>query len=385
MSFRTDLESGVRGAVCQYLGGVARYVDEPFPNADSPFGLAVDAAGSLIAGAISGAGRLFCDSAPFPISSRPQNGRCSGSFYRVDADATCFFSGTNLTYKAKYSTVFPSPGGIPGPIGDLVRPFIEVGGNFFLGPPMTISAGSPATTFEIRADSNDQGDRTDWRFGNNKVLDARITNITVVSGPDNCSGGGIAPIYPTPGERQFPIVIGGNSGIIQIGAGNIAINGDVTIPVNVTFPDVTINLDVDLFSGEINIRLPGFELPGFPGLPDAPGYPPIEPPYNTNGLMVGAIVTTTAVDQNLIRSNVILQGDNPDVYGPRLGSINFYVVTPRGKAWTKDFDIKNRKQYVPCGTNFGAVDVKGTPDSGVTWTITPVYATSGPNEVVFSG
>jgi hypothetical protein len=308
-----------------------------------------------------------------------------GSYYRVDADATCYFSSENLTYKAKYSTQVPTPGGIPGPIGDLVRPFTEVGGNIFLGPPLAVLAGSPSATFGISPDSNDQGNRTDFRPGNNKVIEARITKITLISGPDNCGGPSIPPRYPSLPDRTFPIVIGPNNGQIVIGAGNIAINGDLIIPVRIDLPDINLNGDINLFDGGITFRLPGFELPDFPGIPDIPDFPPLEPPYNTAGLIVGAVVTTEEINQNLIRGTVINQDSNPNVYGPRLGSINFFVKTPRGYGWTKDIDVKNRRQYIPCGTNFGAVEVKGTAGPGVTWRIDPVYATSGPNELIFSG
>lgn len=121
-----------------------------------------------------------------------------------------------------------------------------------------------------------------------------------------------------------------------------------------------------------DISLPDGEVPEDPTDNDQPD----EPDREEERVIKGALVTVTSV-QN-IRSSVIGQDENPDIYAPSLGHINFLCrvgVTSGG--WTVDLPVKNRRNLIPCPWDEGAVAVRGTPQPGVTWVITPVYGLRG--------
>lgn len=230
-----------------------------------------------------------------------------------------------------------------------------------------------------------------------------ISNIARVGGgPDDC--GNPPPVTPTPdpGYRTQPITINytdNSNNPVTINANfsftgpSINFNGDMTIPVRIDFPDVNIPI-----KGEFNINNTSLTLDfsnvnygptsqpnpdTFRSPDDTPDNPddvpvPIIPPSPDNPqdesttIIRGVIVTVTGVPEDF---GIIFQDDNPDIYIPNLGYINFFISAGETTAWTSDIAVKNKRNYIECPYQGGALSVAGTPRSGVTWTLSPVYAT----------
>lgn len=226
-----------------------------------------------------------------------------------------------------------------------------------------------------------------------------INSIGTLGGlPDDCGDPPIpVPVrrLPTPVTVNNFNYIDNSSNVInlgdvnfQVGFANINVDGRVYIPVQVQFPDF--NLDVDLnLNGEIDIDVDiAFgggkrprPQPTDPEVPDTPDTPDPIPPLpdvpvpedpNEERVIIGALVTSTITDP--LRASVIGQGDNPDIYIPKLGHINFLVrIRNGGVAWLSDIPVKNTKNLIPVDWPYGAVGVEGTPELGVSFDIQPVY------------
>ena len=121
-----------------------------------------------------------------------------------------------------------------------------------------------------------------------------------------------------------------------------------------------------------NPTLPPAQDPGAPEPPPDVPEPEI-PPELDKRVMVGALVTTSQAP--LPRSTGVLgQDENPDVYYPDLGLIQFlYKLGGSTYGWSEDIKVKNKRQFVSCPYPAGAVEVRGTPRAGVQWSITPIY------------
>lgn len=90
----------------------------------------------------------------------------------------------------------------------------------------------------------------------------------------------------------------------------------------------------------------------------------------------GVLVTVNSLAE--IRASTITQDENPDIYAPSLGFVNFLVRVGRISAgWTPDLPVKNRRCLIQCPWDGGAIEVKGTPQPGVAWTLTPVFGYAG--------
>ena len=113
--------------------------------------------------------------------------------------------------------------------------------------------------------------------------------------------------------------------------------------------------------------------PAPPKPPSVPGKPD-DPDIEEKTILSGVIVTVGSVTLTN-RASVINQGENPDIYAPSLGHVNFFLEIGDSKieAWTADIPVKNRRQYIPCPYEEGAKSVAGTPQPGVIWELTPIY------------
>lgn len=176
---------------------------------------------------------------------------------------------------------------------------------------------------------------------------------------------------------------------------NVPIDVNVIAPINVeTNISPTFRLNFNLSTGDTTILPPspnpdrpapdprgpgnppnfgpGDEPPSAPpGLPPATDPDPVEP--GQDRVIRAALVTVTSV-ADPIPTTELLQGENPNLWVPDLGVISFLVRSGRSSGgWTEDIRIKNRRQFVPCPWEGGAIRVAGTPRLGVEWEITPVY------------
>lgn len=240
-----------------------------------------------------------------------------------------------------------------------------------------------------------------------EIVNQQILHVDRVDGlPDDC-GNAPSPVPPyTPGGNTYNTNVTydshGTSVTVPVGLvfgyAQVDVNGYLTIPVK-----VSVNLRPE-FVANFNISTGGitFDFGGGSGRP--PKYPDSRPqtnPYDTDTdtnppaippeggtpppakptdpatsrVIIGCLVTVTTADLNRGQT-LIAQGENPDIYAPAMGYVNFLVPTGGISAgWTPDQAIKNRRTYIPCPAFQGAVDVRGTFYPGYTGVIQPVFAT----------
>jgi len=227
--------------------------------------------------------------------------------------------------------------------------------------------------------------------------------------PDNC-GNARPPIPPSePGDRttdnSFTYIDNSEvehniNSVVTYGDIITNIEGDTIIPFQMTIESpidninnnypFTFNGTLNLQNGDVNYNFgnPNYS-PGKqpspddyqtdPDIPDVPEDVPIateppdanEPDEETQEIMIGVIVTVTNDDTY---STVIYQDDNPDIYAPTLGYVNFQVAIQGDVAWTSDQPVKNKRNLILCPWDKGAIAVRGTPRAGVEWTLSPVRA-----------
>lgn len=116
--------------------------------------------------------------------------------------------------------------------------------------------------------------------------------------------------------------------------------------------------------------------PTAPAPPQPPSVPDADPDpddVEAGRVIVGALVTTTALNP-VLRQTVIGQTGNPSIYAPSLGFVSFAIQLETGEVgWTSDIAVKNLRSYIPCPVPTGAVQVRGTAQPGNSWVVTPVY------------
>lgn len=232
---------------------------------------------------------------------------------------------------------------------------------------------------------------------------ATITSVVRQDGqPDNC--GSVPPVIPpyTPGSNSTTnnITYTTDNGdtvsiptTITFGYGRVDVNGTINVPftlnLNVT-PTANITGNINLNTGDINFNAGNPTLPpsscggnsddytpdptnlppvstGNPDIPD-PTPDPTKP--QVRKLMTGVLVTVNTVPKDVTE---IFQTGNPNVLAPDAGLVAFKISVGGYVGWTEDFRVKNRRQLIPCPWKGGAIDVKGTPRSGGSFTLTPIY------------
>lgn len=102
-----------------------------------------------------------------------------------------------------------------------------------------------------------------------------------------------------------------------------------------------------------------------------------KPPGTTNGtkkVIRGVIVTVFQLTSK--KHTVLYQNENPDIYVPNLGFVQFKVSVDGIEAWTTDHPVKTLRHFIECPWVGGAIDVKGTPQPGIQFELYPVYAVS---------
>jgi hypothetical protein len=216
-----------------------------------------------------------------------------------------------------------------------------------------------------------------------------ITSVTRIDGqPDTCGnppGGGTG--YQ-PGDNIYndnvTYVNENNTTVnapvtLAFGYATLNVNGTVSIPVNAKFslsPQFNTNLNFNLNTGDIT---PDFSNPSAPlpspctdpggykpdpsiplppsSIPDADPLPnPDSNPTQRQRLIKGCIVTTTFLDGN---ETTIDQQENPTIYVPATGYVQFLIQVGGSSAWTNDIPVKSLRAFIPCPWDGGALDVKG--------------------------
>lgn len=233
----------------------------------------------------------------------------------------------------------------------------------------------------------------------------RITSVQRSGGlPDNC---GNPPVGYPPYQGGDNIVnetvtyIDNSNNsvtipvVIAFGYATLNANGTVNIPVNANFslnPELNGNFNFNFNTGDVqpDVSNPSAPIPGEcsdpggyspdpgiptppPDIPDAPPLPPTDTqPTERQRLLKGCIVTTTILDGN---ETTIFQQENPDIYVPAVGYVQFRIRIGNSSAWTTDVPVKSLRAFISCSWDAGAIEVKGTPRFGNQFTVTPVYVT----------
>lgn len=237
-----------------------------------------------------------------------------------------------------------------------------------------------------------------------------ITATPVDSGADpNCGGNPPVPPYQ-PEDHTYPVNINFDVDTTNFSfpftavVGLFYVDADLNLKMPVTFDiDPTFNANLTFapkFTATLNLTTGDTEINWFEGdggpppnqLPPASDNPPVtrpdfEPPAPPDGIdspppdaadeaagriLIAALVTVFAgIPTRLTR---IFQDGNPDIFAPSLGYVSFAYRTASGAVgWTNDIPVKNQRAYIPAPVDSGAIQVRGTPAPGVTWTVTPVY------------
>ena len=371
-TFADSLRDAIRGTFCSYIGTLEGFLtwlfeEDPIPTTPPPLVWARFME------------RYFCNNEPPPFTSPPfSGGQCVGVSYFVDVLADVRVDNESVR---GYPEVFTVRGN--GPIRGL---FLE------------------------RLNENQIALRINWGssqpvLGNTVIAaeyyaDYRILDIRREDGlPDTCGDLLEPPATPTPSPPIFlPVPYEDNNGV------------DFTIPLFIVFAPVRVNLEGQLeipfriqidpnfefnINGTINLNLGGINFNfGNSNLPpggqpkqddyespdDVPDYPPDIPngispipptpeEDETTGIIRAVIVTVT---NNSSKATPIGQDTNPDIYAPNLGYVQFAISIKNAVSWTSDIPVKNLRNFIPCPWEGGAIEVRGTPAKGVTWTLTPV-------------
>lgn len=380
-TFIEELTNGVRNAFCTVLEAQNNYYGYVGQN---PFFITARLAQQFFDTAY----RVACNREPPDPPSPPFTGGQCAINYTVNTAWTrkARIAGTCVTTGTETATNFS----VLGPIAGLVT--ARSGSNLSLQIAHG-AGGTSRTTVYTYADAT--GCPAEF-------VTYSITSVTPPIGvPDNC--GNPPAVTPTPDS-------GYNSDTINITYTDVNDN-DITLPVSFIFAPVRVNIKGELtvpiridvggidlqFGGDINLSTGGIEInygnPNYNrnGLPNPDGYqppdttpdPPADVPVDvpnpspdsnepdTSRILRGCIVTTTVVPPDI---TVIFQEDNPTIYAPNLGYVQFAINVGGVIAWTADIPVKNKRHFVPCPWEGGAVAVRGTARSGVSWTISPVYA-----------
>lgn len=395
-NYRRSLQRAIRRGVCTFLQNyanlqeVVKFLWEPLPvPQNTPF----NAAKHLIP--------WICNDPP-PEVPDPEflGGQCDGVRYAVVIDRV-------LYNNVNSCTTFPEPtrstSFVWGPIQS-IRPTLP--GNFNSGPcpgfrnivaRARASATAPITDITLIATSSAQ------------IKSISIVSVTRTDGlPDDCGDGPLPEVIYNEGDNiiniEFeytprglpPIILGG---VLALGYANINLNAEVVIPFtfefNANFEGKLIG-ELNLNRNEVNIdtrvsppggdREPDTTRP--PGGVQIPGTPIEPPPSDEDDLeeeedeetpekirvIRGVVVTVTSINGRNPFTE-IFQDENPNVWAPDLGLVQFLVRTGKlNSAWTGDIRVKNIRQFIPVPDwEYGAIKVSGTPRQGVQWTLTPVY------------
>ena len=381
-TFEESLPDVIRNAFCTYLDTFEGFIGNLAANPFTPFA-------RIPLTTTRWAQRWVCNREPPEYSNPPfTGGQCPNIEYDVTVDFT-------LTNTSGFTIAGPNTVRVLGPVNGLVivQPVTPGGENMqlrVLARPIT----DPSLEFTVVTAAS-AGAPWEGPFS--------IQSIVRVDGlPDNCGNPNPdLPGNPEP-SPEIPVDVpyddaDGNPITVPIvlifAPIRVGFNGTLNVPFRIQIDpefNVQFNGELNLNDNEVNFN---FGNPNYAPSPlpvpddyrspeDIPDYPPSVPNSisplpplpelpETKEVIRAAIVT---VSNNTSVATVIGQDANPDIYAPNLGFISFAISIANGIAWTADIPVKNYRHFVPCPWEGGAVQVRGTPRPGVTWTITPVRA-----------
>lgn len=371
MTIRQAIQDAVRNAYCQAAGTSEALNDainkfNPIPTANP---------------ARAARGLICNNPTPPPVPQPPfQGGQCAGVGYRIQGT----HNARNASNQQPISGAFSV-----GRIG----PITSVSGE-------TVDNNGFKTSF-VLVTSASGTERVDSLGGCEFVSVTGLTITRLDGQPDNCGSPNPTPApFPTGGlpVNIPPVEYTDNNGGIVITVPTavilppiVNVKGEVNVPVNITIEGITFEANLNINTGDINIgtgtgsgNRPRGDDSDERDNTETDTVPPEtgtegeeldeeEPPEGERRIF-GVIVSTTQVQQRN-RLTVLSQDINPDIFVPSLGHINFLYRIGNGVVggWGEDIKVKNRRQFIPCPWKYGAVDVRGTPQPGVQFVLTPVY------------
>lgn len=388
-TLQESLTSAVRTGFCQALPGVV--TGALLFTALSASTAVGAAAGLAVAGGAAAIYGLGCnrtlpdDAFPAPPFA---GGQCAVD-YRVEYsfEYSTNFSSGSPTY-ATGSDVFPFKRGAISGIRAVIAP----------------NRSSAVVVLDHNGTtSNGYGQSTS--AGDSDIRNVRITNVSVFGGGDPLACGSLPPQVPTGITQPDATVTNdityvNNEGdtitvpvVLAFGYANVDINGELNIPVSVQLdlnPVVNFNGQFNLRTGDFNVNLGDPDSPfggngtcGGDPIPDADTpnptlpLPPSDPIAPSNPerptkrrILRGCQVVTTVLQG---KQTELDQNDNPDIFIPSLGYVNFLVQVGQRTAWTVDIPVKNTNQIIECPWIGGAIDVRGTPSYNNQFTVSPIY------------
>lgn len=364
MTFQEDVGNVTRQLICGAISDLPSFPGWLDSLIGAPGAPALGLGGGRAAGQF--ALGLFCDRVPEPVPDGGfSGGQCNLAPYLFEYGYTDS-EGRDVEQTLDF---------LLGPIGRIERTVLP-NGNIRLQVPCRGAGNNPQPPgFKFTLISNFPP----------PVTNERVISVTRKDGqPDDC--GDLPPDQQPPpprGDRTFPINIGPFNGDVIIGLPNLTVAGNIIIPVEINNPDFNVTGVVNLNTGDINFNFGGADPDGSSCcLPeeeiDVEPPPEQDPPpeENEDDTIVGVLVTTTAINLSNV-ATIIAQEDNPDIYAPNVGYVNFRVKIGEVYGWTEDLPVKNTRHYIPCPAGAIATDVAGTPRPGVAWTLTPVKSTGG--------
>lgn len=388
-SLRDAVQDAVTSTACTLLGAASTYAR----NFEGILGAIAPDVGLPVASPASGlsaAYGLLCDRPPPPLQNPPPftGGQCVGTSYTI-------------AFTVDFVT------GVTPPNTEVATP--ESGSLVRTGAILSFQIENNDTSCGYRlvttTGSEFIGRATFPTFNKNELRNLRGLTVTPNFGqPDNCGDPDPDPIIPDPDPTgdDIDITYENNEGDtitnnfnITFGSAYLDIDSQINLPVTITNnddSDFSINANLNFNSGNLNFYVGNPAYPPGSGRPPKDSYkpggdlPPVPPsvvapipvPFPPDGeaqtedIIAAVMVTVDEIPPDITQ---IFQGENPDIFAPNLGYLNFAVAVGETSAWTADIPVKNLRQFVPCPWDAGAIDVKGTPRPGVNWTITPVYLT----------
>jgi len=386
---REALSNSLTSTACTLLGAGSTFASN-FENLISAIAPDTFFPRVSTAAGLSAAYSLFCDRpAPSLIGPPPFTGGQCAAGYRVYYSGSRQYDGG--VSGAPFTTPFTGYGDVTGPVSGLGQE--ESGGsvNMFIdaNPNVIVESISGISAPDV---------------GKFRFIGLTITSIVRIDGlgSDSCGDPPGTPVLPNddPIQDNVDITYVNNEGDnvtnnfdFTFSPAFIDFNGNLNVPVHITNnddPDFIQNVHLNLNTGDINFYAgnpatppgssgnpaapskPGTNLPDYPT--DLPAVDPIpfsdDDPPQEQEIIKGAVVTVHAISA---RTTILYQSSNPNILVPNVGYISFLIDVGGATAWTADIPVKNKRQLIPCDWFAGAIDVRGTPQPGVSWTITPIY------------
>ena len=345
------------------------------------------------------AGR-FCNKPPIQPPNDFFGGQCPGDSYQID------FLRISRFWDDRPDLVEPAQSGGLGPISSLTTQIIGSNGGLDRYD-VVIQDGNGVRPLGVSA----QASRVFDPFWPQEIV---FTNfiLTNVSDPsDACGNAGPSIGDYDPADFTINNIINytandGNNYDLEIqlvyAPAYLDANLNVNIPVDIKLNpsinpslnqkfDLGLTLNVSTGGASFNFprdpqlprpkppippdtRPPAYEAPDAPPPPpDIPEPPPEPEQRQTRRVIKAALVTVVASDPRG-KVGVFGQGDNPDIAIPNYGYVNFLCrAGTLSGGWTPDQAVKIARCFIPCPWEGGAYDVKGTPQVGVEFIISPVY------------